>query len=531
MKRRPTSIVASLVILLALAAHADAAVLVDEGFEAGAFSAATSVSTAGDGVATVQSGVVRTGVGAARLSSTATTGSRSRVRWSLAPAKTTIVVEGDVRVLAEGGASANVPIVRLFDAAGTRLVNLYRQNLTGGKLYVNYNGGYFATAALLPLDTWRRIILRVVIAGAASTVEVSVDGSSVYRNTAASLGTSAISTLQFGNEISAQRFDIAVDDVKASDESADTPPPAPPGDTTAPETTIDSGPSGTVSSGSGTFAFSGSEVGSRFECRLDAGAWAACTSPYSLAGLANGSHTFGVRATDAAGNTDTTPAERVWTVALPVICDPNAPPPTTSDPGTVVVADGFEQGFGYWTQVVQEGDATVRIQDDVVHAGRCAARTSVTANTGSRGNFTKSLPVDTREVWADGWFNFEAQGVSASWNTPTFRFFSDGQRVLDVSRQNGSASLFVRYPNGSGGWTIISTGRSPALMQWYHLKIHVIANGSSSTVEVWLDDGLIFAATSATLGTSRLTLQMVGADHAQQEGVLVVDDLVVTTVT
>jgi hypothetical protein len=90
----------------------------------------------------------------------------------------------------------------------------------------------------------------------------------------------------------------------------------PPPDTTAPDTTITSGPSGTATTSSASFAFSSSETGSTFQCRIDGAAWATCASPRSYSGLANGSHTFDVRATDAAANTDQTPASRTWTVSV-----------------------------------------------------------------------------------------------------------------------------------------------------------------------------------------------------------------------
>ncbi len=85
-------------------------------------------------------------------------------------------------------------------------------------------------------------------------------------------------------------------------------------DTSAPDTSIASGPSGTVKSASASFGFSATQAGSSFECKLDAGAWGACTSPKSYASLADGLHTFSVRAKDAAGNIDATPATRTWTV-------------------------------------------------------------------------------------------------------------------------------------------------------------------------------------------------------------------------
>jgi peptidoglycan/xylan/chitin deacetylase (PgdA/CDA1 family) len=85
-------------------------------------------------------------------------------------------------------------------------------------------------------------------------------------------------------------------------------------DTSAPGTSITSGPTGTVSSTAASFAFSSTESGVTFECKLDSGAWAACSSPKAYSGLSNGSHTFSVRAKDAAGNVDPTPATRTWTV-------------------------------------------------------------------------------------------------------------------------------------------------------------------------------------------------------------------------
>lgn len=87
-----------------------------------------------------------------------------------------------------------------------------------------------------------------------------------------------------------------------------------PADTLAPDTAITSGPNGVVDQAAATFAFTATELDATFECRLDTGAWGACTTPKSYASLADGEHAFSVRATDAANNTDPTPATRTWRI-------------------------------------------------------------------------------------------------------------------------------------------------------------------------------------------------------------------------
>jgi hypothetical protein len=92
-------------------------------------------------------------------------------------------------------------------------------------------------------------------------------------------------------------------------------------DTTPPETTITAGPSGSTPSTAASFSFSSSESGSTLQCALDGAGYQACTSPTTYQGLVEGNHQFSVRAIDATGNVDPTPATRAWTIAPP-------PPPT-----------------------------------------------------------------------------------------------------------------------------------------------------------------------------------------------------------
>jgi LPXTG-site transpeptidase (sortase) family protein len=88
-------------------------------------------------------------------------------------------------------------------------------------------------------------------------------------------------------------------------------------DTTEPDTTITANPANPSANASASFAFTGIDGGSgiaSFECQLDGGGFSGCTSPQNYTGLADGSHTFNVRAVDSAGNVDSSPASYTWVV-------------------------------------------------------------------------------------------------------------------------------------------------------------------------------------------------------------------------
>jgi len=94
-----------------------------------------------------------------------------------------------------------------------------------------------------------------------------------------------------------------------------------PDDTTPPDTQITEGPEGTVNSSDVYFAFTGTDNNDAaddlvFSHRMDGGSWSTYAADQSAAfnGLADGDHTFEVRARDTAGNEDSSPASRSFTI-------------------------------------------------------------------------------------------------------------------------------------------------------------------------------------------------------------------------
>ena len=173
-------------------------------------------------------------------------------------------------------------------------------------------------------------------------------------------------------------------------------------DTTPPSTAIIGAPPSITNQTSASFTFTASEAGSTFQCRLDSAAVTACTSPQSYTGLPAGSHTFQVRATDAAGNADGTPASYGWTIDT-------TPPDTTITAGPPATTNQTTASFSFTSS---EGASTFECRLD---GGAFAACPSPKSFTG--------LPAGVRtfEVRArDQAGNIDATPASRSWTIDLF---------------------------------------------------------------------------------------------------------------
>ncbi len=148
-------------------------------------------------------------------------------------------------------------------------------------------------------------------------------------------------------------------------------------DTAAPDATITVGPAADsfVSSRSASFSFT-SETGSTFDCKLDSGDWASCTSPKEYTDLSERSHTFQVRAIDRAGNVDGDPASRTWTV------DVTAPAVAVASPANGSTTDDITPTFSG----TAEAGSTLELYIDR------STTAATTIAVGESGSWSYTLP-------------------------------------------------------------------------------------------------------------------------------------------
>lgn len=227
-------------------------------------------------------------------------------------------------------------------------------------------------------------------------------------------------------------------------------------DTTAPQTTITAGPFGTVNTTTATFTFTSSEAGSTFACQMDGGGFSACTSPKTYLGLAAGTHTFEVRATDAAGNTDLSPASRTWTI------DTTAPQ-TTIDSGP--------------SGIVQARTATFTFSSDEPGSFACQLDGS---------GFSACTSPKTYTGLADGSHTFQVRAIDVAGNIDASP--ASGTWTVDGS----GPSVTITRPTG-GLWAldslIVPGGPLPIVIGPVTVRAVVVDNESGITGFTFEVDG------------------------------------------
>ncbi|WP_395399700.1 DNRLRE domain-containing protein [Arthrobacter sp. UC242_113] len=276
-------------------------------------------------------------------------------------------------------------------------------------------------------------------------------------------------------------------------------------DTTAPNTTITSPPPGT--SASTSFTFTSTEANSTFQCSLDNAARSACTSPRAYTGLSTGSHTFSVWATDAAGNTDATPATQTWTVGSGGGADTTAPDTTiTSPPPGTSTSTSF-------TFTSTEANSTFQCSLD--NAARSAC-TSPRAYTGlSTGSHTFS-------VWAtDAAGNTDATPATQTWSvgagggttpqTVTLTATADSYVTSASPTTNFGTSTLLGVDNSPVEVTYLKFDLTPyagRTVQSATLQLRSAGSGSTGTQNVrvatgnWDETTITSSGTRPTLGTT-----------------------------
>ena len=211
-------------------------------------------------------------------------------------------------------------------------------------------------------------------------------------------------------------------------------------DNTAPaKPEINSAPTGSVGSDSAEIAFS-SEGGATVKCSVDGGAATTCTSPLSLSGLSEGSHTVSIYQVDEAGNTGES-RDVSWTVDTTAPAAPtlSGEPSSSTTATTFSISAAGEDGAkfeckldsGAWTSCsspfaaggigVGSHTAQIRQIDAAGNTGPAASATwSVVA---------EDLPVPT----------INAGSSSPTKDaTPRFTFASDDGKGFECSIDNGA---------------------------------------------------------------------------------------------
>jgi len=171
-----------------------------------------------------------------------------------------------------------------------------------------------------------------------------------------------------------------------------------------------------------------------------------------------------------------------------------------------IFSDGFDSGtFAAW----DAGSAfNTTVESTTVHTGTGAAESNV-LNTAYR--VTKTLPSTYPEVFVRAYFDLH----SKSTNVGIYRIrTAAGIDLLHLYVDSASGQLGIR--NDVTGVATLS-GHAMTLDSWHAIETRTVVNGTSSTVQVWLDgvDQVALDSTTANLGTTNVGQVLIGDTNAR----------------
>jgi hypothetical protein len=292
-------------------------------------------------------------------------------------------------------------------------------------------------------------------------------------------------------------------------------------DTTAPPVpTTDSAPANPSNSPSASFSFSSTEAGVGFLCRVDGATFGVCTSPKTYTGIAEGQHTFEVKARDSAGN-DSAAASHTWTVdtTAPVVTL-TGPPSGSSTSDTTPSLTGVAG--------TSAGDAATVTM--TIYAGSSATGTPVQTLTAGRGA-GGAYSIDASPL-AQGTYAAQSAQADAAGNTgrsppSTFTVDTAAPTVTLTSPANGSSTSDTT-PTFSG-----AAGTAPGDVASVTVSVYTGSSAAGTpvqTLNVAPGAGGAYSADVSPLGEGTYTAQSAQTDAAGNAGRSTANTLAITSV-
>ncbi len=217
-------------------------------------------------------------------------------------------------------------------------------------------------------------------------------------------------------------------------------------DTTGPETVLVAWPPSQGASSTPLVAFRSDESSATFECSVDGSSFSACSSPWLAGTLGAGRHWIAVRALDALGNPDATPATAEFTVA--------AGGSTVIGPGVQMLAERFVMNLDMTVKRIRATELPTLLRRGAVRVQGIESLVAGTFSVVGRARAAHGRPIVLR-----GSLGFDGKGSRTLVLRPT----REGRALM---RRGRSVPLVVAGRFTMRGLALSAVQRATLVRDW-----------------------------------------------------------------